>query len=68
MKYLIITAQVSEDGTAILEDDRSENVFYQSFTNAFEMGKIRAEKFIAERTVEKGIIAKKELHEASRNS
>ena len=68
MKALTIGIIVEEDGTAKLIDSNSESMIYQSYTNAFEMGKIRAEKFIAECKMEKSITAKKELDDAQGDS
>ncbi len=70
-----IIIKVNEDGTAILTDggitvdgkllsELSEAAHYQSYANAFELGKIRAEKFIAECKMERGITAKKEIDDA----
>ncbi len=74
-----IIINVNEDGTAILTDggmtvngkplsDLSEAMHCQSYTNAFAVAKVRAEKFIAECKMEKSITAKKELDDAQGDS
>ncbi len=62
------TIVVHENGYAYANEDGNENIAFQNFGNAFEMCKVSAEKFIAERTVEKGIIAKKEMDDAQGDS
>jgi predicted transcriptional regulator len=68
MEGIQIIIVVREDGTAILSDNKSEALDCQSYTNALALARVRAEKFIAERKVEKSIIAKKELDDASRDT
>ena len=71
------TINVNEHGDSIMRSeiveggahqDKTDWKYFQSFTNAFEMAKVEAEKFIAECKVEKSITAKKEIDDASRNS
>ncbi|MCK5138494.1 MAG: hypothetical protein KAQ85_01505 [Thermodesulfovibrionia bacterium] len=68
MEKLLISVIVAEDGTADLVSSYSESMACQSYKNAFSLGLTRAEKFIAERKVEKGITAKKEIDDAQGSS
>ena len=62
------TIVVHENGRAYANEDGNENIGYQNYGNAFETAKVSAEKFIAERKMEKSITAKKELDDAQGDS
>ena len=77
MKQIRYFIWLSEDGTATYSADRwedgkevakNEACVFQNFNNALGQARVDADKFFAETKVEKGIIAKKELDDASRNT